>query len=170
FKPSPVYPTLRNHVTNLQISFPEVILDVSQGDAYRRVFHCQELGTPPSNDALGCDSLGNVGRGFTVDQTVKQRRRFVGHALEIMPHAGQRHLDAVANNRIIVDTQNGNLIWDLNTRFDAGVNDVRGDAVVVTKDPQWMFQRANRVDDPPPAKGPVQMPIEATAASSVKRQ
>ena len=67
--------------------------------------------------------MGNVGWWFTVDQTVKQRRRFVSHALEIMPDAGQGHLDAVANNWIIVDTQNGNLIWDLNTRFDRALNE-----------------------------------------------
>jgi len=87
-----------------------------------------------------------------------------------MLNAGQRYLHAIANDRIIVDAQNGDLIGYLNFGFNAGVDDVRRNAVVVTENGERIAQRPDRVDGPSPAQSPVDVPAEAGAPASVNRQ
>jgi hypothetical protein len=84
-----------------------------------------------------------------------------------MSNAGQRYLHAIANNRIIVYTQNGDLIGDSNFGFDAGIDDVGRNAVVVTENAKRIAQRPDRVDDPSPTQCPVDVAAEAGAPASV---
>jgi hypothetical protein len=85
-------------------------------------------------------------------------------------NAGQRYLHAIANDRIIVYAQNGDLIGYLNFGFNAGVHDVRRNAVVVTENAEWIAQRPDRLDDPSATQSPVDVPAQAGVPASVDRQ
>ena len=100
---------------------------------------------------LGGIRLGILRRKLAINQAVKQSRRFVCHSFEIVSNAGQRYLYAIANDWIVIDAQHRDLLGDLNFGFDAGIDDIRGDAVVVAENSEGIAQRPNRMDHPSPA-------------------
>jgi hypothetical protein len=75
----------------------------------------------------------------------------------------------IANDWIIVYAQNGDLIGYLNFGFNAGVDDVRRNAVVATENAKRKAQRPDRLDDPSPTQSPVDVAAEAGAPASVDR-
>ena len=155
FQRSPRNSAVSNDIVHRQIAFSKVLLDVAERISNVAVFDGKGLGAPSGYNSLGSDSLRCIRRALAVHQPTEERSRFVCHPLEIVADARKWHLDAIANYGVVIYAENGNLVRNSYSGFDAGVYDVRSNAVVVAKNAKGIAQRPDCMDHPPAAQGPV---------------
>jgi len=133
----------------------QVVAEELQHGSDQRVGVGQAVGAGPQFDPARRNQPRCLGRRLAGHQPVQQGGALVAHAGQVVAHAGERHADVLADQRVVVDTQDGDVVGHGKPRLQAGRFDFRRIVVAIAKNGQGLGQGLQLAFQPPVLRLPV---------------